>query len=106
MKDGSPRHFLDLTDFNGDDLRGLLTIEDLATFAQRLRDAETSTRVRAIGQESKVRDLVHALSGSSATVLADPVLANGRRELLTFLREQAISRTLHRFGHVAPDLAR
>jgi len=34
------------------------------------------------------------------TVLDHPVLASGRRELLTVLREQAISRTVHRFGHV------
>jgi RHH-type proline utilization regulon transcriptional repressor/proline dehydrogenase/delta 1-pyrroline-5-carboxylate dehydrogenase len=29
-----------------------------------------------------------------------PVLADGRRELLSVLREQAISVTRHRFGHV------
>ena len=34
------------------------------------------------------------------TVLAGPVLATGRRELLTVLREQAVSRTRHRFGHL------
>jgi len=28
------------------------------------------------------------------------VLASGRRELLTVVREQAVSRTRHRFGHV------
>jgi RHH-type proline utilization regulon transcriptional repressor/proline dehydrogenase/delta 1-pyrroline-5-carboxylate dehydrogenase len=34
-------------------------------------------------------------------VLDGPVLASGRRELLTVVREQAVSRTLHRFGHVS-----
>jgi len=33
-------------------------------------------------------------------VLDGPVLASAERELLTVLREQAVSRTLHRFGHV------
>ena len=33
--------------------------------------------------------------------LADgPVTANGRVELLNYLKEQAISRTLHRFGNL------
>ncbi|GMA41372.1 hypothetical protein GCM10025883_34170 [Mobilicoccus caccae] len=34
------------------------------------------------------------------TLFSDPVLATGRRELLFFLREQAISRTMHRYGHL------
>jgi len=33
-------------------------------------------------------------------VVCGPVLATGRRELLGVLREQATSRTLHRFGHL------
>jgi RHH-type proline utilization regulon transcriptional repressor/proline dehydrogenase/delta 1-pyrroline-5-carboxylate dehydrogenase len=39
--------------------------------------------------------------GTGITVFAGPVLATGRRELLVLLREQAVSRTMHRFGHVA-----
>ena len=39
------------------------------------------------------------------TLLAGEVLATGRRELLTMLREQAISRTMHRFGHLPPTHA-
>ena len=35
-------------------------------------------------------------------MLDGPVLASGARELLTVVREQAVSRTLHRFGHVPP----
>jgi RHH-type proline utilization regulon transcriptional repressor/proline dehydrogenase/delta 1-pyrroline-5-carboxylate dehydrogenase len=37
---------------------------------------------------------------ADVTLLAGQVLASGRRELLTVLREQAISRTMHRFGHL------
>ncbi|MEZ5230803.1 MAG: hypothetical protein R2710_30265 [Acidimicrobiales bacterium] len=33
-------------------------------------------------------------------VLDAPVVGNGRVELLHYLREQAISRTLHRFGNL------
>ena len=35
-----------------------------------------------------------------ASLVDAPVLADGRRELLSVLREQAISVTRHRFGHV------
>ena len=38
------------------------------------------------------------------TVLDAPVVLSGRRELLTVLREQAISRTMHRFGHVSQEV--
>ncbi|MCH8614264.1 proline dehydrogenase family protein [Arsenicicoccus dermatophilus] len=85
-----------------DDLRDVVRVEDRAAFVARVGEAGP-TRVRVVGQE---QPLVRELAGSPATLLTGPVLANGRRELLTFLREQAISRTLHRYGHVAPDLAR
>ena len=39
-------------------------------------------------------------ASTGLTILQGPVLASGRRELLTVLREQAISRTTHRFGHL------
>ncbi len=61
------------------------------------------TRVRGLGNASHLHD---DLATSHADVFAGEVLANGRRELLTVLREQSISRTLHRFGHVPPDLIR
>lgn len=61
------------------------------------------TRVRALGDAGHLRD---DLASSHVDVAAGPVLANGRRELLTVMREQSISRTLHRFGHVPPHLVR
>ncbi|MCZ2263424.1 hypothetical protein, partial [Isoptericola sp. QY 916] len=36
----------------------------------------------------------------TVTVLDAPVVASGRRELLAVVREQAVSRTRHRYGHV------
>ncbi|HEY9555739.1 MAG TPA: hypothetical protein VIR58_03330, partial [Acidimicrobiales bacterium] len=57
--------------------------------------------LRVLGVER--RTLPGALAGTDVTVLAAPVLATGRRELLSVLREQAISRTVHRFGHLPAD---
>jgi RHH-type proline utilization regulon transcriptional repressor/proline dehydrogenase/delta 1-pyrroline-5-carboxylate dehydrogenase len=59
------------------------------------------TRVRVIGDEAAT--LPATLVTEPVTVIAPPVLATGRRELLTLLREQAVSRTLHRFGHLPAD---
>ena len=36
-------------------------------------------------------------------VLDRPIMANGRLELLNYLREQAISQTLHRYGNMIPS---
>ncbi|MEO7587184.1 MAG: bifunctional proline dehydrogenase/L-glutamate gamma-semialdehyde dehydrogenase [Arachnia sp.] len=61
------------------------------------------TRVRGLGDARHLHD---ALAGAGVDVSTGPVLATGRRELLTVLREQSVSRTLHRFGHVPPELLR
>ena len=37
---------------------------------------------------------------NSATTPLDPAVVDA---MLPFLREQAVSRTLHRFGHLPPD---
>ena len=58
------------------------------------------TRVRGLGNAT------HLLDEVGVEVRVGPVLTNGRRELLTMLREQSISTTLHRFGHVPPELSR
>ena len=58
-------------------------------------------RIRVIGD---VGDLTPLIGTVDPTLLTGPVLATGRRELLTFLREQAISRTRHRYGHVDSSL--
>ena len=69
--------------------------EGAAPFAQGLTLPDC--RVRLVGRDDTLRD---ELVGRAVSVIDGPVLANGRRELLTLLREQAISRTLHRFGHL------
>ncbi|HEX5365639.1 MAG TPA: proline dehydrogenase family protein [Acidimicrobiales bacterium] len=74
--------------------------EATGSFARRVHAGEVTGRVRVLRRDRA--SLPGALADGGATVLAGPVLAAGRRELLTVLREQAISRTLHRFGHLPP----
>jgi RHH-type proline utilization regulon transcriptional repressor/proline dehydrogenase/delta 1-pyrroline-5-carboxylate dehydrogenase len=83
-------------------LNGRVTATETAEeFVTRVRSGAVTGRVRVVGEEGS--DVRRELAGESVTVLAGPVLAAGRRELLGLLREQAISRTRHRFGHVSPD---
>ncbi|MGN7246604.1 proline dehydrogenase family protein [Janibacter anophelis] len=63
--------------------------------AQHARDV----RVRAIGDVPAA--LVDDLVAAGVDVITGDVLATGRREALPFVREQAVSTTRHRFGHVA-----
>ena len=59
-----------------------------------------TTRVRLIGGDHAA--LSAAVAGDpDVAIYADPVTPAGRIELLTFLREQAVSITAHRFGN--PD---
>ena len=91
------------------------TVESSAQFVEwcraRSRDGE-ALRIRMVGADADgatavaLAEAPHSDGGASITPLFGDVLSTGRRELLTFLREQAISRTLHRFGHVPPELMR
>lgn len=74
--------------------------QDDATFAARVRTGEVTGRVRVVGAAPGLREAARTRLGE-VTVLDGPVLASGSRELLSVLREQAVSRTRHRFGHVA-----
>lgn len=67
-------------------------------FADAVADGKVTGRVRVVGEAPGLRDAAASRLGS-VTVLDGPVLASGRRELLTMLREQAVSRTMHRYGH-------
>ncbi|MCF4120084.1 bifunctional proline dehydrogenase/L-glutamate gamma-semialdehyde dehydrogenase [Antribacter sp. KLBMP9083] len=68
-------------------------------FAEVVADGRWTGRVRVVGEAPGLREAAASRLGT-VTVLDGPVLASGRRELLTVLREQAVSRTLHRYGHV------
>ena len=84
-----------------------VTVSDVVTeddeqFARRVRDGAVTGRVRAVGRTAALRDAA-ALRPGQVTLLDGPVLLSARRELLTVLREQAVSRTRHRLGHLPLD---
>ena len=71
--------------------------ETSAEFAARLGRLDVE-RVRVVGT---CRDELRAAANEAGVHLADdPVTAEGRVELLHYLREQAVSRTTHRYGNV------
>ena len=73
------------------------TIESEAELAARLASA-TIERLRALTPlMSATRAAAHA---TGVTVLDEPVLGAGRLELRAYLREQAVSRVVHRYGTV------
>ena len=77
----------------------VVTESDASFLARASAAADARVRIVGGGTPALVDDLVAA----GVDVLTGPVLATGRRELLLFLREQAVSTTRHRFGHVAKD---
>lgn len=68
-------------------------------FAARVADGELSGRIRVLGRSPGVAEAAASRPGE-VTLLTAPVVASGERELLTVLREQSISRTRHRYGHL------
>jgi RHH-type transcriptional regulator, proline utilization regulon repressor / proline dehydrogenase / delta 1-pyrroline-5-carboxylate dehydrogenase len=74
-----------------------VVVESDAAFAASLVSLD-GIRVRHIGPAPTA---LHAAAWESGIDLVDgTVLRNGRIEMLPFLREQAVSRTRHRFGNV------
>jgi RHH-type proline utilization regulon transcriptional repressor/proline dehydrogenase/delta 1-pyrroline-5-carboxylate dehydrogenase len=73
------------------------SIETEAELIGRVGRGEAE-RVRAVAPIStEVRMAAHA---AGVTVIDAPVLATGRLELRHYLREQAVSRVVHRYGNV------
>lgn len=87
----------------GRQLRDLLApqIETRQQFLAGLAGLPLGARVRVLGTHGGLLDEI-----SGPFVSAAPVLATGRRELLGVVREQSVSRTMHRYGHVPPELQR
>ncbi|WP_242623165.1 proline dehydrogenase family protein [Pseudonocardia sediminis] len=82
------------------DLHGAPALDGLpgVTVHGGVPDPEPGGRIRVVGT---VPGGLRAACVDAGTSLLDaPVLTDGRREMLTVLREQAISRTRHRFGHI------
>jgi RHH-type proline utilization regulon transcriptional repressor/proline dehydrogenase/delta 1-pyrroline-5-carboxylate dehydrogenase len=74
-------------------------VEAEAGFVERLAHPGDAERVRT--WESISTAARAATHGTGVTVVDAPVLANGRLELRWYLREQVVSRVLHRYGNVA-----
>ena len=71
--------------------------EDDRVFAARLADSGAE-RIRLLGQTSA--EVRIAANRAGIHIAGSPVTANGRVELLHYLKEQTVSRTLHRFGNL------
>ncbi len=71
--------------------------EPTDSFLTRVERGEVAGRLRVLGDAPA---LGRELASEDITVVDGPVLATGRRELLPLLREQAISRTMHRYGQL------
>jgi RHH-type proline utilization regulon transcriptional repressor/proline dehydrogenase/delta 1-pyrroline-5-carboxylate dehydrogenase len=71
--------------------------ETAEAFADRLGDLDVQ-RIRLVGTTpAVVRD---AAVSADLHVADDAVTSDGRIELLHYVREQAVSRTLHRYGNL------
>ena len=73
------------------------TAETSADFAARLGGLGVR-RVRVVGTCSP--EIRAAANEAGIHIADDPVTADGRIELLHYLREQAVTRTLHRYGNL------
>jgi RHH-type proline utilization regulon transcriptional repressor/proline dehydrogenase/delta 1-pyrroline-5-carboxylate dehydrogenase len=73
------------------------TVVDDATFAGTL-SAHRFGRIRAVGFVSEL--IRRAAIAAEVDLVDEAVTASGRLELRHHLREQAVSRTLHRFGNL------
>ena len=78
-------------------------MEAEAGFVERLADPGDAERLRVWEPISTAARA--AANGAGVTVIDAPVLANGRLELRWYLREQVVSRVLHRYGNVAEPAA-
>jgi RHH-type proline utilization regulon transcriptional repressor/proline dehydrogenase/delta 1-pyrroline-5-carboxylate dehydrogenase len=76
-------------------------VEDTAAWAAKLTGPTAPTRVRLVGGDSQV---FASVSGGRPDIAlyAQPVVEAGRIEMLTFLHEQAVTVTAHRFGSPTP----
>lgn len=73
-----------------------------AELGDLIASGEVQGRVRVLGDAAALWRAAVA-PDADVTLLTGDVLTSGRRELLTMVREQAISRTTHRFGHLSRD---
>ena len=80
-----------------------VVVESDAGLVERLAHPDDAERVRVWDPISTAARA--AAIGTGLTVIDAPVLANGRLELRWYLREQTVSRVLHRYGSVTEPAA-
>jgi RHH-type proline utilization regulon transcriptional repressor/proline dehydrogenase/delta 1-pyrroline-5-carboxylate dehydrogenase len=80
-----------------------LVVEAEAGFVDRLAHPADAERVRVWEPISIAARA--AANGTGVTVIDAPVLANGRLELRGYLKEQTVSRVLHRYGSMTEPSA-
>jgi RHH-type proline utilization regulon transcriptional repressor/proline dehydrogenase/delta 1-pyrroline-5-carboxylate dehydrogenase len=80
-----------------------LVVEAEAGFVERLAHPGDTERLRVWEPISTAARAAAAAIG--LTVIDAPVVANGRLELRWYLREQTVSRVLHRYGNVPDPVA-
>ncbi|MEO6880355.1 MAG: aldehyde dehydrogenase family protein, partial [Mycobacteriaceae bacterium] len=68
--------------------------------AEQVGRFSPGTRLRVLGELPEV--IAKAAAEAGVSLLDATPVVSGARELSTVYREQAISRTLHRFGHLSP----
>jgi RHH-type proline utilization regulon transcriptional repressor/proline dehydrogenase/delta 1-pyrroline-5-carboxylate dehydrogenase len=78
-------------------------VEAEAGLVERLAHPGGAERLRACEPVSAAARA--AANGTGVTVIDAPVLANGRLELRSYLREQSVSRIVHRYGNVSESAA-
>lgn len=82
----------------GTDAEMQVGVEDEAVLSRRLAAGEAHDRLRIIGSCSQA--LRRAAHAAGVAVIDAPPLVNGRLELRYYLREQAVSQTVHRYGNL------
>jgi RHH-type proline utilization regulon transcriptional repressor/proline dehydrogenase/delta 1-pyrroline-5-carboxylate dehydrogenase len=79
-------------------ITGFLMIEESEEkLIERIEGGEVD-RIRLLSQPSK--ELLKALATKGVVIQSEPVLANGRIELLNYLREVSLSVDYHRYGNL------
>jgi RHH-type proline utilization regulon transcriptional repressor/proline dehydrogenase/delta 1-pyrroline-5-carboxylate dehydrogenase len=73
-----------------------VAVEAEAGLVERLAHPGDAERIRACEPLSTAARA--AANGTGVAVIDAPVLANGRLELRWYVREQAVSHVLHRYG--------
>ncbi|MBX3012013.1 MAG: proline dehydrogenase family protein [Caldilineaceae bacterium] len=81
-----------------DELQVFVIVEDEAGLAGRLTTTLAYDRLRVLGPLT--HELRRAAHTAGVAMIDAPVLANGRLELRWYLREQALSQTMHRYGNL------